>query len=318
MGNFEYYHFIFLNSKTGCNKCYKNKFITLDEFINKSNIIHNYKYDYSKSNFKTSEDKVCIICPKHGEFWQVAHVHMNGRGCFECYKESLKELKYSTKEFIELCNRVHGDYYDYSDVVYKGSRFPIVIKCKKHGNFEQNAGMHILGHGCPICGTDKVRKSLMLTTEEFIKKAKAIHGFKYDYSNSNYSGWNKKIMIICKKHGEFEQYAGSHLQGAGCPKCRLKSQLRLFERIKSTFSNQEIVWEYKEKWLGKQRIDICIKKYRIAIEYDGEQHYRPIDYFGGEKAFNKHEMQDALKNKLCEENGFKLFRVKQLYRWRFL
>ena len=58
-----------------------------------------------------------------------------------------------------------------------------------------------------------------LTTEEFIAKARAIHGDKYDYSKVVYKNSGGKVIIICPIHGEFEQESNSHLMGRGCKKC---------------------------------------------------------------------------------------------------
>ena len=69
-----------------------------------------------------------------------------------------------------------------------------------------------------------------LTTKEFIKKAKKIHGDKYDYSNVNYINSRKKVEIICSKHGKFQQKANNHLNGSGCIKCggKFKKTLKIF------------------------------------------------------------------------------------------
>ena len=58
--------------------------LTTEEFIQRANEIHNNKYDYSKVEYVNANTKVCIICPIHGEFWQVPSSHLNGRGCKEC------------------------------------------------------------------------------------------------------------------------------------------------------------------------------------------------------------------------------------------
>ena len=74
---------------SGCPKCGKikqdeKKSISQDEWIRRANEIHNDKYDYSKVSYNGCYDKVCIICPKHGEFWQEANSHLRGRGCPKC------------------------------------------------------------------------------------------------------------------------------------------------------------------------------------------------------------------------------------------
>ena len=61
--------------------------------------------------------------------------------------------------------------------------------------------------------------SKKLSLEEFIEKAKEIHGDKYDYSKVEYINTKTKVCIICPEHGEFWQTPGSHLNGSGCPEC---------------------------------------------------------------------------------------------------
>jgi Zn finger protein HypA/HybF involved in hydrogenase expression len=121
-----------------------------------------------------------------------------------------------TNYFIEKARKKHGDRYDYSKSEFINSREKIKITCKDHGDFLQIPGNHTAGQGCFDCFYDKRR----LTTEEFIKKAKKIHGDKYDYSKSVYKKHNKdKISIICKDHGEFMQAPTNHINGQRCPHC---------------------------------------------------------------------------------------------------
>ena len=58
-----------------------------------------------------------------------------------------------------------------------------------------------------------------LTTEEFVEKARKVHGDKYDYSKVVYKNWRTNVCIICPEHGEFTIMANSHLQGHGCQSC---------------------------------------------------------------------------------------------------
>ena len=75
------------------------------------------------------------------------------------------------------------------------------------------------GNGCMKCGRESRIKKVTLTTEFFISKSNEVHKNKYDYSLVNYINNRKKIKIICKDHGIFEQISFIHLQGHGCPKC---------------------------------------------------------------------------------------------------
>ena len=71
--------------KCKCDKIKKTKYITTESFIQKAHEVHESKYDYSKVEYKGIFEKVCIICPEHGEFWQTPNNHLNNkRGCPKC------------------------------------------------------------------------------------------------------------------------------------------------------------------------------------------------------------------------------------------
>lgn len=127
-----------------------------------------------------------------------------------------------TQIFIEKAIKLHGDKYDYSNTVYKGRHSKLTIICKTHGEFIKEAGSHLSGYGCSLCTVRKREYKTKLNNDEFIEKCKLIHSNKYDYSKVNYKGTNKKIIIICKEHGEFIQDAGKHLQGQNCKQCCIK------------------------------------------------------------------------------------------------
>jgi len=122
-------------------------------------------------------------------------------------------------EFIKKANIIHNSYYDYSLVSYCRSSVKIKIICPKHGIFEQIPNNHLNGSGCRLCGIETYKSKLFKSKLEFINKANLVHHNKYDYFWAVYVGVNRKIKIICPKHGEFYQLVSSHLRGRGCPKC---------------------------------------------------------------------------------------------------
>lgn len=73
-----------------CPKCVGGVRITAEDFIQKSNAVHNNKYDYSKVKYKNTSTKVCIICPEHGEFYQTPNNHLFGAGCPTCPQSNLE------------------------------------------------------------------------------------------------------------------------------------------------------------------------------------------------------------------------------------
>lgn len=300
----------------GCPKCAnektsKRQLFTPEKNLEILNKIHNDKYDYSLSEFPiTGENpnkKIKIICPIHGVFEQNLHMHRSGQGCPKCGKERTSEALKSNKEsFIERAKKIHGDKYDYSEVIYINNFTKVKIKCNKCGNyFYQKPNAHIdMKHGCNLCYTG--RKS---NTEEFIKKAITIHGNLYDYSEVDYKNNTTPVKIICKKHGEFLQRPGGHLIGSGCPKCyssKGEASIRsLLEDNNIKFFEQKIF-----KNLRRLRFDFYLPDYNLCIEYQGMQHYKPIEAFGGLESFIKGQERDNMKREFCKKNNINLLEIK--------
>lgn len=185
-------------------------------FIEKSNLVHNFKYDYSKSIYTKSKNKLIITCKEHGDFFQIARDHYNGGfGCSTC--SGLKRK--TTEDFIKLSNIKHNGKYDYAKSIYKNSKSKIKITCLDHGDFEQIAYEHMSGKGCKACSEKTTALKNLLSKDEFIKRSKIHHGDKYDYSELVYRGLNKIVKIKCKTHGYFHQRANDHQKGMGCNDC---------------------------------------------------------------------------------------------------
>ena len=131
----------------------------------------------------------------------------------------------TTEQFIKRAKERHGDKYDYSETVYVDMHTKVRIKCPEHNCFEILPYTHIKqGSGCPKCGLLKAAKSRSLSFDEFLKRAWKIHDKKYAYVEESYKGVGKKVTIVCKFHGRFEQRAADHLNGFGCKKCSRSKQ----------------------------------------------------------------------------------------------
>ena len=142
----------------GCYKCgrknCKGKKVTTKDFIENAVKLHGNKYDYSKSEYIDSKTKICIICPEHGEFWQLPTAHLQGQGCPKCKKYKIGKNKYNTKIFIEKSKLIHGNKYDYSKVNYIDSLTKVCIICPEHGEFWQEPNSHLRGFGCKKCANE--------------------------------------------------------------------------------------------------------------------------------------------------------------------
>ena len=202
----------------GCLKCGRERTAqfhskSLEQFLQDAKKAHGNKYDYSRVKFVNFQTRVSIICPVHGEFYQSPTAHLQGSGCPKCGNDRTA-LRMNNDSFIKKAKAVHGDRYDYSKVQYVHNKTEVCIICREHGEFWQKPKNHLSGYGCPICsGRKKMR------TIDFIKRAKQVHGDKYDYSKTDYKGNSEKVCIICPEHGEFWQRAGNHLKGFGCVQC---------------------------------------------------------------------------------------------------
>ncbi len=274
--------------------------LNTDEVIKQFQKVHGDKYNYSLVEYKTCQEKVKIICPIHGIFEQTPLEHKHGQSCPKC---SHRSYKYSTEEWVEMAKKIHGNKYDYFKVEYINQKTKVCIICPEHGEFFTLPMHHIKGHGCPSCAGLK-----KYTNEEFIEKAKKVHGDKYDYSKVKYINNNTKICIICRKHGEFWQLPSHHLQGVGCPIC---CESKLENNVRKLLIENSIKFIQKASkntipWIGKQHLDFYLPDYNAAIECQGIQHFEPVCIFGGKKEFIHRKKLDAAKLEKCNSNNIKI------------
>lgn len=129
------------------------KKLTTEEFIKRAREIHGDTYDYSKVEYKTTRDKITIICPVHGEFEQSPNNHLRGRGCPKC----ANNIKKTLEEFEKEAGQIHNHAYDYSKVEYVNNYTKVCIICPKHGEFYQTPHNHLTNrYGCPFCKRSKL------------------------------------------------------------------------------------------------------------------------------------------------------------------
>lgn len=279
------------------------KKLTTEEFIKKAKIIHGDKYDYSKVEYVNSMVKVCIICPIHGEFFVKPNDHIHKKcGCVKCSGRYLS----SKEAFVEKARLIYGDKYDYSKVNYINNKTKVCIICPIHGEFWQRPNDHLSGYSCNRCANN-----YKLSTEEFIEKAKLVHGNKFDYSKVEYNGAKEKVCIICPIHGEFWQIPNNHLNSSGCPICNSNIKSGMEEKVNDILVNNGFKVERQKTfdWLKYKRqlyLDFYLPEYNIGIEVQGEQHFKPIKYFGGEEDLRVRMYRDMVKVKLCNKNDLKL------------
>lgn len=290
------------------------------EFIKQSNDKYVFLYDYSETIYIDALTKVCIICHnkdengiEHGIFWQLPNNHLNGQKCPKCFGKN----KLDIISFISKSNNIHNKEYDYSETIYTKSSEPVNIICHRkdvngieHGVFKQIAKHHLSGHGCPKCAIENNSINQTKSTEQYVEDCIKIHGDNYDYNKTIYTKATEKVVIICNKcKSEFKQIAANHLSGKGCPYC---NQSKLEKNIKTMLIKNNIKFEEQKSfsWLKNKKnmfLDFYLPEYNIAIECQGEQHFKQMRWFGGEPVkqdiFDKYQQRDKLKFELCKDNN---------------
>lgn len=278
-----------------------------DFFIRESKHKFKNKFDYSLVNFISSRIPVKIICPIHGVFKQRPDVHPKTKyGCDKCAEDAtFKGLKF----FIDKANKIHNSIFDYSmnDITsFKKSSDKIKIKCKNGHVFEQTINSHCAGKGCKICNEP------CYDTKSFVELASVKHHFKYDYSKVNYIKQDASVIITCPKHGDFLQRPMNHLHLLrGCSKCK---QSKGENTIRFFLEENNIKYIPQKKFRNCKSInelpfDFYLIDYNICIEYDGQQHFKPIKKYGGEESFKKLQIRDKIKTNYCQGSDIVLIRI---------
>lgn len=237
------------------------KKLTQDEWIAKARVVHGDRYGYELVEYHRSSQHIKVVCFSHGPWSTTPNKHIMGRGCPRCYG-----FGKTTFDFVEEAKAVHGERYDYSDTVYTGAKDKVSIVCREtgHGAFLAAAEHHLQGTGCPTCAGKNI------STASFILAARDVHGNKYDYADSLYTGAKAGLSIKCRKHGEFTMNPNNHLAGQGCPKCAnvgpSKPELEILEFVRTLgveaeSSNREVIKPLE--------LDIYVPAANLAIEMNG-------------------------------------------------
>ena len=257
--------------------------LTFDSFVAKctdfSNPL-NEKHaglDYGKPETRAawngSKSNIPIWCEAHREFFtQMAANHMSlGQGCPKCGDE-IRRAKRVKADPVADFRKVHGDTYDYSQMVYTNVQDKITIICREHGPFEQKPNSHLAGQGCPQCWENR-RKAFGKARNEsyqaaYAERAARVHEGAYSILRLPTAA-HDTVLLNCPKHGDFEQKAFSHLDGHGCPTCgsNVSNAQKQITALIESFG-VEVARENRTV-LDKLHIDVWVPSHGIGVEYHG-------------------------------------------------
>lgn len=224
------------------------------------------------------------------------------------------KTKRTNESVIEDFKEIHGDSYNYSLVSYENNTSKLTIICPIHGEFKMSYKKHVnRKQGCKKCGIVKRSENRTLGFQDWINKFRKVHGDLYIYPNQNIVNGLTPIRIICKEHGEFWQKPSIHVDGCGCQNCG-KKYSKGEETIKEILTKYCI--KYKRQFTFSEckhqqvlQFDFYLPFLNILIEYNGEQHYRPIKYWGGCQEYIKRLRRDQIKRDFCSSNDLKLIEI---------
>ena len=186
---------------------------------------------------KSRSDKIGVICPEHGVYYQVLRNRMHGMGCQKCYfKKKLGMYRVDRDDYLRRFSEVHKGFYDYSLVDIQGSENKIEIICPTHGSFWQAPIVHINGHGCPGCAKDAHCLKMQCDHERQLRRNFMAEYIKYNDVKTK----NTSIELALKRY---------------------------LDVLEIEYEQQYIIDdEYKNKWA----YDFYIPSRHLLVETDGE------------------------------------------------
>ena len=303
-------------------KIHPNWKFNLDKYQNRKDDIEFFCENNHKSMGKLnhiSNLEKCIICDKTERinnkikiinYKSDSEIEYECKNCSDIFTKSLrtllKEKECRSCKIISKSKLVNPEI-----KIIKLSGSIASCLCDKDHEYEQDIRNLLDGKGCRKCYENEVKISL----EEIKNKIAEIHGDSYVYSDINLvKNIKSKISISCKKRHIFNQKLSNHLQGKGCPICKESFGERMISKIledmKIKFDKQ---FKFKDcKFKNELKFDFFLPEMDCCIEYDGIQHFKPIDRFGGKEEFEKVKIKDKIKDGYCRKNNIHLIRINYL------
>ena len=186
-----------------------------------------------------------------------------------------------------------------------------LCKCIVDGKTVQIRESHLHnGVGCMECAAKKRGVEQRKLHDEYMTEINVKNPF-IDIVGT-YIDQYTKIKYICKIcRYDGEALPNNLLRGGGCPVCNMSTgEKRIAKYLENNNIKYEIQYTFDEcRNVLSLPFDFYLTDYKICIEYDGEQHFKPIDFFGGEEKFKKQQYNDMLKTQYCIDNNIYLCRI---------
>lgn len=288
---------------------------TTDEFVNEMKTVN--PNIIILGEYVNACTKIECECVQFGHHWFSDPKHLlRKQGCPICGKKRCHESKRKTQEEYE---REVAQQNPNIEIIGKYTLFKAKIKgrCKVCGTVREVVASCFSRekYGCPVCFHNMMADKYRKPKEVFIDEMAIINpdmDIVGDYVNDS-----TKIDYICKRCGKTHSATPNNLLGgSGCPTCFASKGEK---RIERWLENNNIDYLPQKtfddcQYKSELRFDFYIPKNNVLIEYDGEQHFHPVDWgfhdkCRMEKNFKEIQERDAIKNKYCKDNNIKLLRI---------
>ena len=269
--------------------------------------IVSFGFSLLSDEYINTHTKLLIKCPKGHEFTMAFNNFKKGQRCPICARINQNRVpnkpnnKKHSNEYIQTIVEERG--YKLLEP-YINKRTKLKLECPNGHYHEIRLDSFQNGSGCKQCMKDKMMNDKTIV----IEKLKNM-GYK---PLNEYTGNKNKMKFLCINGHEFETTYDNIMSGYGnCPICNSSSGE---QRISIFLINNNIyfITQYRFndcKYQHTLPFDFYLPELKIAIEYDGELHYKPIEHFGGDLRFQEYQIRDEVKTKYCKDKGIYLIRI---------
>ena len=265
--------------------------------------IEKFGYELLSKEYIDNQTKLLVRCPCGHEYEVRYASFQQGRRCKTCRDNKYRTSYEDVKNFIESIG------YELLSDEYKNENKKIKVRCNKGHEYETRLSSLKEGCRCKKCITHEIAKNKK-HSYEYIKNY--IEDFGYELLSSEYDCDSEKIILKCPKGHIYNTATfASFRQGNRCPICR---ESRGEKEVKRTLDKLNVKYEQQYKF-EDCKIKLCLPfdfylfDYNILIEYDGQQHFEIVDFYGGLDKFIDTKIRDTIKNEYCRKNNIRLVRI---------
>ena len=301
------------NRKNGCPECAKKSLSkSHEDFISDLKDINPDIEILGK--YKNINTKIQCRCKKCGYLWETTpNSLMQGKGCHLCANKKIGLLKIkSNDEFIEQMKLLNPNIKVLSK--YNGNRKKVDCLCLiDNHKWEATPSNLLHGYGCPVCSNKRISKLRLKPQNDFILEMKLKH------PNitvlGKYTGTNNKILCKCNDCGNEWHTTPSCLltKNSGCPSCSSSNGEKIIKEYLFLNNIHNISQKRFDDLFGvnggKLSYDFYIPDYNLLIEFQGIQHEKPIEYFGGEQRLANQQEHDRRKRQYAKDNNIRLLEI---------